>query len=118
MSIKTFQIILESEMDKARDQKGVTGHEFTKQAHFDRPSSSASNKAVDVRTFWPVTLHFFIRPPPILLPGLGLREWCRAIPHLMQPCCVAMGRFLIWGLTGLVEELCQLGFLYTVGLLL
>ena len=43
-----FQIILESEMDKARDQKGVTGSEFTKQAHFDRPSSSASNKAVDV----------------------------------------------------------------------
>ena len=40
-------------MDKARDQKGVTGHEFTKQAHYDRPSSSASNKAVDVRTFYP-----------------------------------------------------------------
>ena len=38
-------------MDKARDQKGVTGTEFTKQQHFDRPSSSASNKAsnLDVR---------------------------------------------------------------------
>jgi hypothetical protein len=37
-------------MDKARDQKGVTGTEFTKQAHLDRPSSSASNKShVDVR---------------------------------------------------------------------
>ena len=62
MSFKTFQIILESEMDKARDQKGVTGHEFTKQAHFDRPSSSASNKAVDVSTFSPVTLQFFYPP--------------------------------------------------------
>ena len=39
-------------MDKARDQLGVTGSEFTKQQQHDRPASSASNKAshVDVST--------------------------------------------------------------------
>ena len=40
-------------MDKARDQQGVTGTEFTKQAHHDRPASSASNKTsqVDVNSY-------------------------------------------------------------------
>jgi hypothetical protein len=35
-------------MDKARDQQGVTGSEFTKPQHLDRPQSSASNKASNI----------------------------------------------------------------------
>ena len=40
-------MILESEMDKARDQQGIVGTEFHKQQqqHNSRPSSSMSNKS-------------------------------------------------------------------------
>jgi len=53
----TFQIILESEMDKAYDQKGIVGTEFSKQQFMDRPSSSASNRTsnYDVNTIPPKT---------------------------------------------------------------
>eukprot|EP00094_Tigriopus_californicus_P004501 TCALIF_04336-PB protein Name:"Protein of unknown function" AED:0.13 eAED:0.13 QI:376/0.6/0.83/1/0.6/0.83/6/156/444 len=39
------QLILESEMDGARDQQGVVGREFHQPAHSSRPSSSLSNRS-------------------------------------------------------------------------
>jgi hypothetical protein len=40
-----FQIILESEMDKAKDHQGMTGAEFQKDKHPSRPSSVMSNNS-------------------------------------------------------------------------
>lgn len=48
----SLQLILESEMDKAKDEKGVVGSEFPRQHsnHPDRSSSSLSNRSnIDVR---------------------------------------------------------------------
>ena len=48
---ETFKIILESEMDKAKDHQGMHGAEFNKDRHSSRPSSVMSNnssKAQDV----------------------------------------------------------------------
>ncbi|XP_059097378.1 uncharacterized protein LOC131891751 isoform X4 [Tigriopus californicus] len=42
---ETFKLILESEMDGARDQQGVVGREFHQPAHSSRPSSSLSNRS-------------------------------------------------------------------------
>lgn len=42
---ETFKLILESEMDSARDQQGVVGREFHQPAHSSRPSSSLSNRS-------------------------------------------------------------------------
>jgi len=42
---ETFKIILESEMDKAKDHQGMTGSEFQKDKHPSRPSSVLSNNS-------------------------------------------------------------------------
>lgn len=42
---ETFKIILESEMDKAKDHQGMTGAEFQKDKHPSRPSSVMSNNS-------------------------------------------------------------------------
>merc|ERR1711983_123636 len=42
---ETFKIILESEMDKAKDHQGMVGSEFPKEKHSSRPSSVMSNNS-------------------------------------------------------------------------
>lgn len=42
---ETFKIILESEMDKAKDHQSMTGAEFQKDKHPSRPSSVMSNNS-------------------------------------------------------------------------
>lgn len=44
-NVHFFQIILESEMDKAKDHHGMTGTEFHKDKHSSRPSSVMSNNS-------------------------------------------------------------------------
>lgn len=42
---ETFKLILESEMDKAKDHPNTIGSEFTKEKQVSRPSSVMSNKS-------------------------------------------------------------------------
>jgi len=42
---ETFKIIMESEMDKAKDHQGMVGSEFPKEKHSSRPSSVMSNNS-------------------------------------------------------------------------
>ena len=53
----SFQLILQSEMDKARDHPQASGSEFTKDKQVSRPSSVMSNKSnstQDVRSYFPI----------------------------------------------------------------
>ena len=66
----------------------------------------------EYKTIWQSYKLFFYQPSSGIASCVGTAgtvTWCL---HLMRPCCVALGRVLIWVVSpDWFEELCQLGFL-------